>query len=178
MRFAILENDRVVNIIHSDRDFIDTHYPGAIDVTDTYCGIGWLYQNGVFVDDSIIAPIPNLSLTEAIDLRLAEVTEIAKQIQDKAIEQYSLGEISTWNRKEADARSILTGKSAPLLEHEAAIGGIPVQALAAVIVRKADEYRMFSATVVGVRSRHQQAISVLQTVEEVMTYVVDGWPSL
>lgn len=154
----------------------------ANDLQPTPEGVISIFSNGIetvfYFEGDEIPQDTNLSLSQAIDLRLAEVTEIAKQIQDKAIEQYSLGEISTWDRKEADARSILTGKSAPLLEHEAAIGGIPVQALAAVIVRKADEYRMFSATVVGVRSRHQQAISALQTVEEVMTYVVDGWPSL
>lgn len=175
-RFAVVENSRIVNIVSADRDFIDRYYPGAIDVTDIYCGVGWLYQNAMFTDPaSIESP---LDLQEAIELRLSEVTEVVRQIQDAAIAQYSVGEISTWDRKESDARAVLAGESAELLEREAAIGGIQVHALAAVVVRKADEYRLFSATIAGVRSRHQRTITALGTVDEVMSYVVDGWPSL
>lgn len=136
-----------------------------------------VYQNGVLIE-RIAVEGRQFTLDEAIALRLAEISQIAKQLQDAAIEQYSPGEISTWDRKESDAKAILSGNAAPLLEHEANLAGIPVADLAQVIVQKAESYRMLSATVAGIRSRHSHAIGQLTTVEEVMSYVVDGWPQL
>jgi len=134
-------------------------------------------SQGYDLSDRIVPQDPD-ALQQAIELRLAEITATAKRIQDAVIEQYSMGEVSTWDRKESDARAILSGESAPLLEHEADLSGISALALAAVVVRKADEYRLLSATVAGIRSKHQQVIGQLQGVDEVLAYVADGWPVL
>lgn len=49
MKFAIIENDVVVNVIAADQDFVDKHYPDAINVDDVFCGIGWSYIDGEFI---------------------------------------------------------------------------------------------------------------------------------
>lgn len=60
MNYAIIENDKVVNIIVADADFIAEHYPDAIEI-DEIAGIGWSYIDGTF-----IAPEPVVDETETI----------------------------------------------------------------------------------------------------------------
>lgn len=49
MRYAIIDNDLVSNIIIADQDFIDNYYPNAINVKTLDCGIGWSYINREFI---------------------------------------------------------------------------------------------------------------------------------
>lgn len=54
MRFAIIENQEVVNTIVAEQDFIDQHFPGAIDITNnSSVSISWGYVDGQFIDTSI-----------------------------------------------------------------------------------------------------------------------------
>jgi hypothetical protein len=54
MRFAIIENQEVVNTIVAEQDFIDQHFPGAIDITNNpSVSISWGYVDGQFIDTSI-----------------------------------------------------------------------------------------------------------------------------
>lgn len=56
MRFAIIENQEVVNTIVAEQDFIDQHFPGAIDITNNpSVSISWGYVDGQFIDTSISA---------------------------------------------------------------------------------------------------------------------------
>jgi len=48
MRYAILENDQVVNIIEADAEFIETHDLNAVEL-DESIGIGWIYVDGSFI---------------------------------------------------------------------------------------------------------------------------------
>jgi len=52
MRYAIVENELVINIIVAEQDFIDAHYPDAIECNDGV-NIGHIYK-----DDNFIAPPP------------------------------------------------------------------------------------------------------------------------
>lgn len=58
MRFAILSDLTVSNIIVADQDFINAHYPDAINVDDISCGIGWIYDGESF------APVPKPVIEE------------------------------------------------------------------------------------------------------------------
>jgi hypothetical protein len=58
MKFAIISNNTVRNIIAADQDFVDAHYPDAINVDEIRCGIGWLYDGEAF------APIPEPVIEE------------------------------------------------------------------------------------------------------------------
>ncbi len=54
LKFAIIENNEVINVIVADQDFIDANYPDAIECDETI-GIGWGYDKKKF-----IAPTPNI----------------------------------------------------------------------------------------------------------------------
>ena len=49
MRYAIIENDFVVNIIEADEDFISELSAHTIKVDDVICYIGSRYVNGEFI---------------------------------------------------------------------------------------------------------------------------------
>jgi hypothetical protein len=54
MRFAIIENQEVVNTIVAEQDFIDQHFPGAVDITNNLAvSISWKYVDGQFIDTSL-----------------------------------------------------------------------------------------------------------------------------
>jgi hypothetical protein len=52
MRYAIIENELVINIIVAEQDFIDVYYPDAIECNNGV-NIGHIYK-----DDNFIAPPP------------------------------------------------------------------------------------------------------------------------
>lgn len=57
MIFAIIEEQEVVNTIVAEQDFIDQHFPDAVDITDNpTVSTGWSYVDGQFIDTSISAP--------------------------------------------------------------------------------------------------------------------------
>ena len=47
MRYAIIENDLVINIIVADEDFIEAHNLNAVAYTDE-ASIGAIYKDGIF----------------------------------------------------------------------------------------------------------------------------------
>jgi len=49
MKFALIENNVVKNIIVADQKFIDENRLSAINVDDIYCGIGFIYKDGEFI---------------------------------------------------------------------------------------------------------------------------------
>jgi hypothetical protein len=54
MIFAIIEEQEVVNTIVAEQDFIDQHFPGAVNITDNLSvSIGWGYIDGQFIDTSL-----------------------------------------------------------------------------------------------------------------------------
>lgn len=58
MIFAIIEGQEVVNTIVAEQDFIDQHFPDAVDITNNPgVSVGWGYVDGQFIDTSITMPI-------------------------------------------------------------------------------------------------------------------------
>jgi hypothetical protein len=57
-RYAIIENQLVVNVIVAEQEFIDAHYPDAVLTNDAVC-VGWNY-----VDNQFILPAPIEQPTE------------------------------------------------------------------------------------------------------------------
>ena len=58
MRYAIIENKKVVNVIVADQDFIDENCPDAIECDDGV-NIGHIYEKNKFV-----APEPIILLLD------------------------------------------------------------------------------------------------------------------
>lgn len=57
MRYAIVENGIVVNVIVAEQDFIDENYPDAIPLSDEdRAGLSYTYENGKFIEPEIIVP--------------------------------------------------------------------------------------------------------------------------
>ena len=50
MKFAIIKNNIVENIIKADQKFILDFYPDAINVDQISCGIGWSYDGKTFTE--------------------------------------------------------------------------------------------------------------------------------
>jgi hypothetical protein len=64
-RFAIIENEVVVNCIAADDDFVAEFYPTAVEIDDVVpepCP-GWWYKNGQF----ICPPQPEPEPEEVVD---------------------------------------------------------------------------------------------------------------
>lgn len=57
MRYAILKDNVIANIIEADQDFIDSYFPGAMNVENIRCDIGWTLDNGVFIDTASVQSI-------------------------------------------------------------------------------------------------------------------------
>lgn len=69
MRYAIVENGIVVNVIVAEQDFINDHYPDAILLSDEdRAGLNYTYENGKFIEPEII-------ITPIIDAEVVEPTE-------------------------------------------------------------------------------------------------------
>lgn len=57
MRYAIIVNGKVDNVIIADQDFVDAHYSGAILLNDEdVVGPNYIYENGQFIEP-IIKPV-------------------------------------------------------------------------------------------------------------------------
>jgi flavin reductase (DIM6/NTAB) family NADH-FMN oxidoreductase RutF len=54
MRFAIVENEIVVNTIEASQSFVDEHFPNAINIEEVTAGIGWTYNKGKFIAPPIV----------------------------------------------------------------------------------------------------------------------------
>lgn len=54
-KWAIIENNVVVNTIEADEDFVTQHYPNAILVDGIRADINYTYENGTFIE-----PAPNI----------------------------------------------------------------------------------------------------------------------
>lgn len=70
MRYAIVENGVVVNVIVAEQDFIDEHYPDAIALSDEdVVGPRYLYDKGKFSEPESIIP------ADFIDAEVVEPTK-------------------------------------------------------------------------------------------------------
>lgn len=56
MRYAIIENELVINIIVAEADFIEQHYFSAIECNDSV-NIGWIWDGTNFI-------VPALNIEE------------------------------------------------------------------------------------------------------------------
>lgn len=55
MRYAIVNEKFVENVIVADQDFIELHYPEAIECPEIV-GVGWTYELGQFIAPPFVEP--------------------------------------------------------------------------------------------------------------------------
>lgn len=128
------------------------------------------------------------TLSEIKLLVQRQIIESAAARQEALIAGYSNTERDTWDKKEQEAQSYLKyGNLADArylkAEAEAMVGGgndaqirEATRHLATVIVSKADELRLASAKISGIRAKKWNEVTALQTIEETLNYLVEeGW---
>lgn len=63
MRYAIVENKNIINVIEADQTFIDEHYPNAVLLDDdSPVSIGWTYDGKAF-KNTIVMVADDTSIT-------------------------------------------------------------------------------------------------------------------
>ena len=86
MRYAILENNTVVNLINATQDFIDQSGLNAVLVDNIFCDIGMVYQDGVFIPqqkDKAFISIKPMYMRLALDhFNILETIEAALELQE------------------------------------------------------------------------------------------------
>lgn len=86
MRYAILENNTVVNLINATQDFIDQSGLNAVLVDNVFCDIGMIYQDGVFIPqqkDKTFIPIKPMYMRLALDhFNMLETIEAALDLPE------------------------------------------------------------------------------------------------
>jgi len=75
MRYAIIENGVVVNVVIADAEYAAQQ--GWVDCP--VAGPGWTYANGVFTEPVVVEPIPAPALTK--EELLAQLNALSAQIQ-------------------------------------------------------------------------------------------------
>jgi len=131
-----------------------------------------VFNNGVLIE-TIEDDYGGITLPDAITFVKTQIYDHARSILDGAIEQYGRGELASWERKEQEAKAVLSlgnATESPSLAIEAAAAEIPIEQLAQIIVAKANGYRNLAARVTGIRSKHIAAIESAATVEAVFAY--------
>lgn len=144
----------------------------------------WLKQeNGVWVysdEAKVQAIIDGYSLSDAQNVRCAEVSNKAKLLRDKAIKSISPGEMASWPIKLAEAAKFAaTGldADAPMLTAEATARGISTAALVAKVGDNATVFATLEAEIGGIDGKHRDAIKALTTFAAVNSYDYSaGWP--
>jgi len=139
------------------------------------------WQDGVLLDrvwreDEYVG----IGLQDTIATVKAQIYGHAGSILSNAVSQYSAAEMTSWERKEQEARSVLrlgNATESPSLAIEAAAAEISIDQLAQIVVAKANGYRNLAARVAGIRSKHIAVIESMTTVEAVTSYDWSaGWP--
>ncbi|NJR38528.1 MAG: hypothetical protein HC781_06375 [Leptolyngbyaceae cyanobacterium CSU_1_4] len=162
MRWALIQDGIVENILVADETFLEAAYPhhDRVELSgDVTCDVGWTW-NGVgfappFISIALEAP---LGLPEAIAIRQAEVASHASHLLERATQGYSEREMVTWLRKEQEAKAFLDSgdpSDAPNLAMEAHFAGRPVGEVAQTVVMKSVALNQYNALIVGVRWKHQ-----------------------
>jgi len=76
MRYAIIENNTVTNIVEADEEFAKTQ--GWINVHNIFCDIGWLYDGKNF------APDPELERLKE-EIRIENLKNEIRQLRDSLL---------------------------------------------------------------------------------------------
>ena len=63
MRYAIIENKQVINVIVADQDFVDANCPNAIECDDVV-SVGWSYDKKKFIAPELTYYTPDETISQ------------------------------------------------------------------------------------------------------------------
>jgi len=64
MKYAVIKNEKVTQIIEADQSFIDEHFPGSVDVSGKEIEEGDIYTGGSFINTKPVVKLSTVK-TEA-----------------------------------------------------------------------------------------------------------------
>jgi hypothetical protein len=184
MRWALVREGTVENILVADADFLAAAYPeptyDRVELSEGItCDIGWTWNGEIFAPPEVVDPSSSVDLPQAIALKQSEIANHAAHLLEIATQGYSEREMVTWMRKEQEASAFLKSgdpSDAPNLALEAHFAGRSIGEVAQTVAAKAVRLNQYHALLVGVRWKHQAAIAQLTTVQEVLEYdYLNSW---
>lgn len=115
------------------------------------------------------------TLAEAKANRIAVVDLAAASLRDRVTAGISAAEMSSWPLKLSEAQA----GGGPMLTLEAGYRGVSEADLIVKVLDKAQQLSMLEAQIAGVAGKHNDAIEVLTTIEEVCSYDMrSDWPEV
>lgn len=143
------------------------------------------YENGVFrCSDEAAAQaiIDAFTLADAAAELKGDVDRHAKMLRDRAVAHVSVGELSAWSIKRAEAAAFASSGNAadaPLLNAEAQAAGITLAALVARVQTNVTHFAGLEAQIGGQRRRHRDSIDAIATFAALRAYDIStGWPAV
>lgn len=150
----------------------------AILVSGSFETIG-TYENHVYIlGENLEAPFIEVTelpsdFQERVNRKLTEAKTNKLEALNASYETFvstlagaPQTEILTWSEQEAEARAYTASKQesdAPMLSALSKIRGVPLPALCAKVLAKAEAYRSFIAYAIGKRQAYEDAIERAQT---------------
>ena len=150
----------------------------AILVSGSFETIG-TYENNVYVlGENLEAPFIEVTelpsaFQERVNRKLTEAKANKLEALNASYETFvstlagaPQTEILTWSEQEAEARAYTASKQesdAPMLSALSQTRGVPLPALCAKVLEKAEAYRSFIAYAIGKRQAYEDAIESAQT---------------
>ena len=136
------------------------------------------YENNVYVkgenlNSPFVETVLPAAFYESVSGKLAEAKASKLEALNASYESFvsqltnsPQTEILTWSEQEAEARAYTASKQesdAPMLSALSKIRGVPLPALCAKVIEKAEAYRSFIAYAIGKRQAYEDAIESAQT---------------
>lgn len=129
--------------------------------------------------DQVVEYIPTLEEVKSHVMK--KVDQFAARIRMQFLQDISPAEMASWSTKEKLAKEYVstTGASDPgVLLIEAQTRGISLDSLIEKILTKAELYYQLEGVICGLNGKHNDAIKLLPTIEDVANYdYTTGWPT-
>ena len=150
------------------------------------------YENNVYVKgENLNSPFVEISelpaaFLESVSGKLMEAKARKLEALNASYESFvsqltnsPQTEILTWSEQEAEARAYTASKQesdAPMLSALSKIRGVPLPALCAKVIEKAEAYRSFIAYAIGKRQAYEDAIERAKTLGGLESIHIDFTP--
>lgn len=119
--------------------------------------------------------VPEVSLDDLKAQQIQAINDWADTEIARMTSKYPVGEVQSWPKQEAEARSLLANAYAyvPLLESIAGKRGISVQEQADRVVSKVETFARYTGSIIGTRQQREDEIKSCQTKEDLQQLVIN-----
>ena len=136
-------------------------------------------ENDPMVTEYLYPTEIEMTLERAIAQTQKAIQDYAELLLERAVEGYSNVERDTWFGKEIESiKFTASGEptDAPYLSIEAEAAGVPLSAIATIVIDKATALKTYTSNVLGNRAFHYRTVAAYTTIEQVLAYDFSkGW---